>query len=232
MRTGHWNNVSVQNWTNILSIRVTWMKKIRLLRSSLEIVCFWPGCSWQWLMTGRWGSPSLTFGHTREVSKTFKFAPYPFIYTFYFTDLIYDEHITRESVKDATDGIGLKHLNRALEEILQHFLMKIGPGTGSWVMWWKSSVINFEPFNITGFVEIDLIYQSIDCPSHSYPLAQNIVEICQNYHTQGETGEKLEEISDAFHLAVFTLHPVAKEKIHVDLSKCSVIIDRKTSFDV
>ena len=59
---------------------------------------------------------------------------------------------------------------------------------------------------------------SIDFPSHSYPLAQNVVEVRQNYHTQGEAGEKIKEISDIVCLTVFTFNPVTKEKIYVDLN--------------
>ena len=73
-----------------------------------------------------------------------------------------------------------------------------------------------EPFYL---ILLKLIWFSrfIDFPSHSYPLAKDIVEVCQNYHTQGQTREKFEKISYIFCLSVFSLNPVTKEKIHVDL---------------
>ena len=49
----------------------------------------------------------------------------------------------------------------------------------------------------------------------SYPLTKNIVEICQDNHTQGEATEYLEKISDV--LRILTLNIAAKKKIKVNL---------------
>ena len=55
-------------------------------------------------------------------------------------------------------------------------------------------------------------------PSHSYPLAKNIVEVCEHYDTDGQAREKFDKLSDVCRLAVLALNPVTQEKIHVDLN--------------
>ena len=43
-----------------------------------------------------------------------------------------DEHVTRQSVEDPTNRIGLEQLYGRLEQVVKHLVVEVGSGTGSW----------------------------------------------------------------------------------------------------
>ena len=66
-------------------------------------------------------------------------------------------------------------------------------------------------------MKIDLIYWIFHYSS--YPLAENVVEICQYYHSDWEATEKFEKVSNIVSTAALTFNPFAQEKIHVHLKE-------------
>ena len=55
----------------------------------------------------------------------------------------------------------------------------------------------------------------------SYPLAQNIVEVRQNYYCQWKTTENFEKFWNI--ITSFSLNPVAKQEIKINLKIFSMI---------